>query len=201
MSPLLLLAHAGESGGWFPLELPPLHPILVNFTAALVPASLISDVLGRMLRKSSLTSAGWWMLFYAAVVTPFTALAGWLWLRQMADMDHPQMAVHKWLGTALAIVFVALLFWRWRIHRRADGTPRWTYLLCAAAVVAALIVQGHLGGTMSFASDDAATSEQHAPSPSDAGHAGHMNHASPASGPTSTPANAIEWKDHIDLKG
>jgi hypothetical protein len=41
------------------------------------------------------------MLFYAAVVSPFTALAGWLWLRQMGGMDVPEMAIHKWLGTAL----------------------------------------------------------------------------------------------------
>lgn len=201
MSSLLLLAHASESGGWFPRELPPVHPILVNFTAALLPASLISDVLGRMLRKPSLTSAGWWMLVYAAAITPFTALAGWLWLHQMSDMDHPQMGVHKWLGTALAVVFVALVFWRWRIHRRAEGAPSWLYLICTAVIVAALILQGHLGGTMSFASDDTATSEQHAPSPSESGHAGHKGHASPDSGPTSKPTNGIEWMDHIDLKG
>lgn len=41
---------------------PPLHPILVNTTAALLPASVLSDVLGVMLRKKSLKSAGWWTL-------------------------------------------------------------------------------------------------------------------------------------------
>lgn len=52
------------------MELPPLHPILVNFTAALVPASFVSDVLGRFLRRESLRSAAWWMLLYAAIITP-----------------------------------------------------------------------------------------------------------------------------------
>jgi uncharacterized membrane protein len=50
MSVLLLLAHAGEGGGSAFFQMPPLHPILVNFTAALVPASLLSDVLGRLFR-------------------------------------------------------------------------------------------------------------------------------------------------------
>src|SRR5438045_2678361 len=54
MSFMFLLAHAGESAGGFHLELPLLHPILVHFTAALVPASLVSDVLGRLLRRQSL---------------------------------------------------------------------------------------------------------------------------------------------------
>jgi uncharacterized membrane protein len=150
MSLLLLLANAGDGAGWFPLTPPPIHPILVNFTAALVPASLVSDVLGRTLRNQSLISAAWWMLVYAAAITPLTALAGWLWLRQIGDMDHPQMAVHKWLGTALALGLLGLLSWRWRIHRRTESAPSWLYLTCTAVVVAALALQGHLGGTMSF---------------------------------------------------
>src|SRR5438067_802217 len=81
---------------------PPLHPILVNFTAALLPASFLSDLLGVVLRKEALKSAGWWTLLYAATVTPVTAVAGWLWMRSMGDMDHSEMSVHKWLGTALA---------------------------------------------------------------------------------------------------
>lgn len=196
MNVLFLLAHAGEGGGSALFQLPPLHPILVNFTAALVPLSLFSDVLGRLLRKPSLTSAGWWMLLYAAAVTPFTALAGWLWLRQMGGMDIPAMAIHKWLGTALAVVFSVLVFWRWRIHRRDGAAPGALYMICAAVVVAALTFQGHLGGSMSFASDDM-----------DAG--GHMTSLSPPGHSSSTtlphgsgtePGRALQWRDHIDLK-
>ena len=198
MSVMLLLAQAGESSGPFRLELPPLHPILVNFTAALVPASLVSDVLGRLLRRQSLLSAGWWMLFYAALITPFTALAGWMWLRQMAGMNMPAMPIHKWLGTALAVVFVALVIWRWRIHRRPDGMPGGRYLSCAAVVVAALIVQGNLGGSMSF--EPAGPSEPEQPSHSwpelpttqerDHQHAAMQDHQHPA---------APQWRDHIDV--
>ncbi len=73
-----------------------------------------------------------------------TVLAGWLWLRQMSGMDMPEMTIHKWLGTALAVVFAALVLWRWRIHRREDAAPSWGYSIIfkvegdvlAAAVVA-----------------------------------------------------------------
>jgi len=182
MSLMSLLAHAGEGRGWFPHGPPPLHPILVNFTAALVPASLVSDVLGRLLRRQSLTAAGWWMLLYAALITPFTVLAGWMWLRQMSDMDMPPMTIHKWLGTALAALFLALLFWRWRIQQRADVAPSRLYLVCAAMIVGALTLQGHLGGKMSFSSDNA-QSDSHA-----TGHdATHQN-------------SPTKWHDHIDVK-
>jgi uncharacterized membrane protein len=90
-----ILAHAEQSGGLDLLRPVPLHPILVNFTAALLPVSLLSDLLGRLLKRDTLLHAGWWTLLFAAAVTPLTALAGWLWLRDMPEMDHGEMALHK----------------------------------------------------------------------------------------------------------
>ena len=148
-----LLAHVGElHGGGTKLHLlrpVPLHPILVNFTAALLPVSLLSDVLGRLLKRESLRHAAWWTLLFAAAVTPLTALAGWLWLRDM-EMDYAEMGIHKWLGTALAALLAGLAVWRWRIHRRGSDGPPLAYLLAAAVVTGALVLQGHLGALMSF---------------------------------------------------
>lgn len=168
------------------MDLPPLHPILVNFTAALVPVSVASDVLGRMLRRRSLHATGWWTLLYAALATPFTALAGWLWLRSMGDMDHPGMAVHQWLGTALAAGLAPLVLWRGWLYRK-DAVPPVTYLVVAGVLLAALVYQGHLGGTMSFGEGEAAPVHDHAPAsaPGQSGAGGHQH--------------GIEWRDHIDL--
>jgi len=92
-----------------------IHPILVNFTAALVPASFGSDVLGKIVRKPSLHAAGFWMLIYAAAITPFTAIAGYIWKRSVASALSPvQIAVHQWLGISLACCS-----W-WRAH--GDGS-------------------------------------------------------------------------------
>ncbi len=164
------------------MQLPPLHPILVNFTAALLPASFISDVLGRVLRRSSLTVAAWWMLLYAALITPLTAAAGWFWMRSMRDMDHWQMGAHKWLGISMAFLLIALVCWRWRFHRRAES-PGWIYLVIAAVIIAGLVVQGHLGASMTF---------------------GGNNPAQPTSRSTDHDAahhdEATAWHDHIDVK-
>jgi uncharacterized membrane protein len=59
-----------------------LHPILVNFTAALVPVSVASDFLGWLVEADSLRQTAWWTLFYTTVVTPFTAITGWLFVSQ-----------------------------------------------------------------------------------------------------------------------
>lgn len=127
---------------------PPLHPILVHFTAALVPVSFLCDLLGRMLRRQSLLSAGWWTLVVATVVTPLTALSGWLWMRQLDGMDHAEMFIHRWMGISLSAVLPVLAVWRGR--ENTPGVPGVLYLVAAGLFVLALSVQGHLGGMMSF---------------------------------------------------
>ena len=137
------------------LPLPPfswenVHPVLVNFTAALLPVSVFSDLLGRLLRRETLAHAAWWALLYAAAVTPATALAGWLWKRSIEAALSPELiTVHQWLGIWLACALPALVLWRWRFHKRGEG-PGAAYLLTAALTLLALMYQGHVGGSMAF---------------------------------------------------
>jgi plastocyanin/uncharacterized membrane protein len=136
---------------WSPPRTPQeFHPILVNFTAALLPLALLSDVLGRIFRLRSFHHAAWWTVLYAAVITPFTAAAGWWWkLTQGSDLPAKLITVHQWLGTATVGLFVILAIWRWKIHKQ-DAAPNFPYLTFAAIVVLALVYQGSLGGKMVF---------------------------------------------------
>lgn len=164
-----LLAHGGSTD-WLPLEMTPIHPILVNFTAALIPTSFLADVLGRCLRKQSLTETAWWTLLLAAIVTPLTAAAGWYWMRQMdmPGMDSRQMAIHQWLGISLAVLFIALAAWRGRFYRRAT-VPGYAYLGLLALLCGLLTVQGHLGGVMSFGDSGGAEIDSNHAAPPKAG--------------------------------
>jgi plastocyanin/uncharacterized membrane protein len=141
----------GATLKWSPPSKPEeFHPILVNFTAALLPLALLSDVLGRIFRRQSFHHAAWWMVLYAAVITPLTAAAGWWWkLNQGSDLPAKLITVHQWLGTAAVGLFVLLAIWRWRIHKR-HSAPNFSYLTFAAIVVVALVYQGSLGGRMVF---------------------------------------------------
>ncbi len=125
-----------------------LHPILVNFTAALVPISVGSDLAARFFKSESLRNAAWWTLLYAVVITPITAISGWLFW--MSDDDGvTTMTIHKWLGTGFVVLLFGLFLWRLRLHRR----HRWatvSYLIVGAIIIAALIYQGHLGGMQVF---------------------------------------------------
>lgn len=128
-----------------------IHPILVNFTAALVPTSIASDILGKFVWRNSLPQAAWWMLLYAALVTPLTVLFGWLWKMSMspAATANETMFVHQWLGTTLAASFILLALWRGTFHVRGKS-PNIVYFLLALLVMLLLMYQGHLGGSMVF---------------------------------------------------
>jgi|SRR5215469_2844177 len=136
---------------WSPPRRPQeFHPILVNFTAALLPLSLLSDILGRIFRRQSFHHAAWWMVMYAALITPLTAAAGWWWrLTAGSALPAKLITVHQWLGTAAVLLFAALAIWRWCIHKR-DTSPGLAYLTFALIAVLALVYQGSLGGRMVF---------------------------------------------------
>ncbi len=128
-----------------------IHPILVNFTAALVPISVGSDVFGKLAKSESLRSAAWWTILYAALVTPLTVAAGWFWKSTLpaAALPDDLIYIHQWLGTLCVFLFVLQAIWRGWLFFTEQETS-YTYLLFASIVVAALIYEGSIGGEMVF---------------------------------------------------
>jgi uncharacterized membrane protein len=127
-----------------------LHPILVNFTASLVPVSLACDLLGRFFKRESLLSTGYWTAFFAAIATPLTAMAGMLWRVQVVELvPHAPLHTHMILGLSLVGLILLLAIWRWLFFSRKQ-TPTLLYLTFAAIIVAGLMIQGNLGGKMAF---------------------------------------------------
>ena len=186
----------------------PFHPMLVNFTAALVPVSFLFDLMGLWLGKEQLRAVGWWTLLSAAALTPFTALAGWMWMRSMDHAQHGAMGTHQWLGISLAVAIVALAAWRGWLHWHV-ATPRWLYAAAAVIVLGALVYQGELGASMSFGRGIVLSSG------ADGGHE-HGGAETPGHGDPSAQqaekatqnhghgehghGDAAEWRDHLDVK-
>jgi uncharacterized membrane protein len=137
--------------------MPPVHPIFVNFTAALIPVSLASDVLGRLRKAASLRDTAFWTLLAGTVATPITIAAGWYWAGQMDQIDwHTDtvMKVHAWLGSAMGALLLALVGWRF-VEFRRQRHPTWAYIGLLMLTVGALVAQGHLGGVHAFGDGDA----------------------------------------------
>jgi len=127
-----------------------IHPMLVNFTSSLVPASIASDAAGRIFRKASLHAAAWWMLIYATVLTPLTSLAGLWWKQKLHDtLPKDQITEHLWLGIGLTVAFIVLLLWRRASYRKSEA-PGLAYFVFGVLTIIALLIQGALGGNMVF---------------------------------------------------
>jgi len=150
-------------------EFPPLHPIFVNFTAALLPTSFFFDLLGTVFHRPTLRDVAWWTLVVAACLTPLTVLFGWLWFGSMRDMDHWQMSYHMWLGTAIGLGVLVMVAWRGLFYKRASA-PSAAYALVAAVIFVALLAQGDLGGSMSFESGIVFSSGHHHPEEEESSH-------------------------------
>jgi len=131
-------------------SLHPVYPILVNFTAALIPSSIGSDLTGKVSKRTSLSQPGWWMIAIAAIVTPLTAAAGLLWKTDVQAVTPPTLLhLHMWLGICISVFLILLAIWRGVIHSRGQfaGT---SYLIIASLLMGALVYQGSLGGLMAF---------------------------------------------------
>jgi uncharacterized membrane protein len=129
-----------------------IHPVLVHFPTALIPASLVSDLLGRYLRRGSLSAAAWWMMLYGAVATPLTALAGWMWASEFprsVSERLPSLSTHMWLGFFLTLAFGTLAAWRGKIFA-GRNKPSAAYIMTVTFVVGVLMYQGFLGGQMTI---------------------------------------------------
>lgn len=144
-------ANRGPSPAFNPPHSPQeFHPILVNFTASLLPLAFLSDLLGLWWKRASLHNAAAWMVLYEAIITPLTGAAGWWWRSQAGSaLPHAVITVHAMLGTSLAVIFILLAIWRWRIQKK-NAVPGISYMVVVAIVALALVYQGSLGGLMVF---------------------------------------------------
>jgi uncharacterized membrane protein len=104
------------------------------------------------------------------------------------------MDIHSWLGTALAVALLPLAVWRWSFHSRGTA-PGGLYLTVTSVVLLSLVLQGHIGGKLSFGA--ANNSEGH-------DHGGReMRERTGATQPTAPPHqnhDGIEWKDAVPVK-
>jgi uncharacterized membrane protein len=130
----------------------PTHPIFTHFTIALTASSLVFDGLGRICNVSSLAAAGWWTIV-GAVPAAIGALASGLTSRRRLAMEEG--AARTWLRAHMAIGpsflggLVASAIWRASLWLETAAIP-WAYLVALGAVVAAMTVQGYLGGELVY---------------------------------------------------
>lgn len=131
------------------LRLSEIHPTLVHYPIALLPASIALDAAGRATGDRGLSRAGA-VLMPAALGGALAAAAAGI-LAQGASRfrsreSHEQLVTHRTLNAALTVTMAAMTAHRLR-HR---GPPGPGYLLVGLAAVGAMAYSAYLGGRMTY---------------------------------------------------
>lgn len=120
-----------------------LHPMLVHFPIAFIPAALFTAIAGR--RRPGFAKPVQFLVVAAGVTAPFAVLSGWLSAGFSLGFDDWLTQSHRWLGTGVAIAAFALGVFAFK-HPEQD---RATGMIVGLSILtAAIMVQGWLGGAL-----------------------------------------------------
>ena len=114
-----------------------LHLLLLHLPIGLLAFALFFELTGRYRRQPERRSASRLLLGWGALTAVLSAGCGWL-LAQEGGYEENLLRWHQWLGIAAAGLAVAA----WALGSHKAGLPVLT------ASVAALIVTGHFGGSL-----------------------------------------------------
>lgn len=139
-----------------------LHAALNDLPAALLPISVLFDLLGTINKRESLKAAGFWTLIAGVIGTGAAALAG-DWASdavEHSDQAHAVMTTHQTLAIIVLVLFALLALWR--ILRRGVLRPTENTIALTASVigVALLVYTAKLGGSLVFDHGLGITSER-----------------------------------------
>ena len=150
--------------------MPPLHPAFVHFPIALMTFSFITDLLGRLFNKRTLSNAGFWCLIGAILIGAITVLTG-LWdFRHAALGETARYAdFHQDVGFILAGSLAVLALLRWLVYARRDRTPGIIYLILALIVTCLTLFQGWYGGAMVYSQGAGVSAAGKGTEPADVG--------------------------------
>ena len=130
-----------------PLRLHEIHPSVIHFPLALVPASIFADLLGRMTGSRALMALGKKLMPVAAGSAVAAGAAG-LVAQEAVKAEgraHDLLATHRNMNIGLIGLSLAMAAARGRREKPGAG-----YLLAGLGAVAAMNYTAYLGGKMVY---------------------------------------------------
>jgi uncharacterized membrane protein len=120
-----------------------LHPIVVHFPMAFLPAALFTAVVGR--RRPGFAAPVQFLVVAGGIGAALAAVLGWLSAGIPSDGDDWLLTSHRWLGTGIGLVALVLGVWAGRRPERDRSTAM---IVGLTVITAAIVTQGWLGGAM-----------------------------------------------------
>ena len=120
-----------------------LHPIVVHFPMAFLPAAWFTALVGR--RRPGFAAPVQFLVVAGGAVAALSALLGWLNAGFAPGSDDGLLRAHRWIGTFIGIVALFLAVWA---ARRPERDRSMAMILGLTIITAAIVAQGWLGGAL-----------------------------------------------------
>jgi uncharacterized membrane protein len=129
------------------VRLQEVHPSIVHFPIALLPAAVAADLLGRATGSEALLEMGRVLMPVAAASAAVSAVTGLVAQEEVQAEGVAQdiLVTHRNLNLSLVTLSTALAAWRLRSARPSTG-----YLALALAGLGAMSYSAYLGGKMVY---------------------------------------------------
>ena len=129
------------------VRLQEVHPSIVHYPLALLPAAVAADLLGRVTGSETLRGIGRVLMPVAAASAAVSAVTGLVAQEEVAAEGVAQdlLVTHRNLNISLVTLSTALAAWRLRSERPSAG-----YLALALAGLGAMSYSAYLGGKMVY---------------------------------------------------
>lgn len=122
------------------------HMLVVHFPIAMFIGALGVELFGLWRRNRDYERAAQVMLVVGAIGAVVAAFLGWFAGGFYLTDRNIVLMIHRWLGTAIAIAGVLLLYLS-ASARRVPDKPRTAYWAGLGVLTIAIAVQGYLGGS------------------------------------------------------
>lgn len=129
-----------------------LHPMLVHFPIAFLPAFLIIDLAGTWFKKAEWRVVASWLLYMGAISTVFTVISGFLAGNSVMHGDnvHDIMEALELYGIVTLVLVFVLSIWRWVGGSRMRGGANVLFLTVATVLCAIMLLAADLGGLLVY---------------------------------------------------
>lgn len=123
-----------------------LHPLIVHFPIAFLPAALVTAIAGR--KRPAFAAPVQFLVIAGGLFAPLAAAAGWI--TGMSADPEPILTYHRWLGLAVGAGGAGMALWAWRRPWDDRGAGM---ILALTAMTIAIGVQGFLGAAITHGLD------------------------------------------------
>lgn len=120
-----------------------LHPIVVHFPIAFLPAAFFTALVGR--KRPAFTAPVKFLVVAGGILAPISAVLGWIDGGFLLASDDWLVGAHRWLGTLIGAGAFGLAIWALRKPQQ-DRSP--AMIAALGVMTVAIVIQGWLGGAL-----------------------------------------------------